>query len=222
MTEFRLNRLLSKPLTFLLLKTSITPNQITTISLTAGLCAGLFFSQGQYAAAIFGSLLYQFAIVLDNCDGEVARAKNMKSRFGGWYDIVADFMTDIALFAGISLGALRGQAEGPVTLFTFLCLSGAGLHLTLVILEKLRGFGPAVFNAPHPEHEKRQNIFLTFFDALREGDSSWFVMLFALSGKTIWLLWFGGVYMQILWIAAVIMNFQWLFKSGKETNRENR
>ena len=211
MTEFRLNRLFSRPLSGLLLKTPVTPNHITTVSLAAGLAAGWFFSQGSFRDGLWGAFLYQLAVILDNCDGEIARAKNLGSTFGAWYDIFADFVTDFSLFAGLALGALRAQAEGPVLLFAALCLTGGLMHLSLVVLEKLKGFGPAAYAAPHPEHSTRKNPFLTLFDSLREGDSSWFVVLFAATGHAVWLLWFGGVYMQVLWLAALVMNFRWLF-----------
>ena len=51
MTEFRLNRLLSRPLTRMLLRTPLTPNQVTTLTLVLGIFSGWLFSQGAYAAA---------------------------------------------------------------------------------------------------------------------------------------------------------------------------
>lgn len=211
MTEFRLNRVFSGPLSGLLLKTPLRPNHVTTTSLAAGLFAGWFFSQGEPAAALTGAFLYQLAVILDNCDGDIARAKNLGSPFGAWYDIVSDFVTDISLFVGVALGALRADIEGPIEVFAMLCVSGGILHLGMVVLEKLRGFGPAAYASPHPEHTTRKNPFLTLFDCLREGDSSWFVVLFAATGHIEWLLWTGGVYMQALWLAALIINFRWLF-----------
>lgn len=210
MSNFRLNRVLSKPLTSMLMGTPLTPNQITTISLGLGLGAGYLFSRGEYGAAVAAAFLYQVAVVLDNCDGEIARAKNMKSRFGGWYDIAADLVTDLSLFGGVALGALGSGTEGPVILFAVLALSGALAHVLLVILEKIRGFGPAVFDAPHPEHASRKGPLLGLLDAIREGDSSWFVPILAVSGQAVWILWLGGIYMQLLWMASVTVNFRWL------------
>ena len=212
MTELRVNRVFSRPLTRLLLATPLTPNQVTTLSLFIGIGAGWLFSQGAYGPSIAASLLYQLAVVLDNCDGEIARAKNLGSRFGGWYDLAADLVTDLSLFGGVALGVHRAGTAGPVLLFAVLCLSGAAVHFLLVVAEKLRGFGPAVYASPHPEHATRGNPFLTLFDSLREGDSSWFVPLFAVLGRTEWILWLGGVYMQALWISAFLLNFRWTFR----------
>ena len=214
MTEFRLNRVFSRPLTRLLLRTPLKPNQITTLSLAIGITAGWLFSIGVHASSLGGALLYQLAVVLDNCDGEIARAKNLGSRFGAWYDIFAVFITDFSLFGGVALGMRRAGTEGPVTLFAALCLTGAALHLSLVVLEKLKGFGPAAYAAPHPDHATRKNPLLTLFDSLREGDASWFVVLFAALDRSAWLLWFGGIYMQALWISALAVNFRWLFRAN--------
>ena len=213
MSDFRLNRVFSRPLTRALLKTPVTPNQVTFTSLLFGLLAGFLFSKGDYFHSLAGAGCYQLAVVLDNCDGEVARAKNRRSEFGGWLDIAADFLTDVALFTGVTLGVLRQGTPGPARVFLILCLSGASMHFLLVVMEKLKGFGPAVFNAPHPEHEKRRTIFLGIFDAFREGEASWLVLFLAVVGQTSFLLWAGGFYMQLLWISALVINFKWI--SGK-------
>ncbi len=212
MSEFRINRVFSNRFTPILLKTPLTPNQVTFLSLGCGVFAGALFAKGEFMLGIIGSLLYQLAMILDNCDGEIARAKNMRSELGGWLDIICDLITDIALFAGIGIGASRLGLPWPVWHLTGLCIAGGILHSFLVIWEKLRGFGPAVFNAPHPESASRKSIFLTIFDAFREGDASWIVFIFALFGQLSILLWVGSIYMQILWISALIVNFKWLFK----------
>ncbi len=213
MRDLRLNRFFSRPLTLLLLKTPLTPNQITLISLAFGVVAGVLFSKGTYGFSVAGALSYQLAVVLDNCDGEVARAKNKRSVIGGWLDVGADVLTDICLFLGIGLGMIKQGTNGPVRLFMILCVIGSLAHFFLVVLEKLKGFGPAVFEAPHPEHEERKSILLNIFDAFREGDTSWFVVFFAGVGQTSVLLWAGGIYMQLLWISATFVNFRWLFQS---------
>jgi phosphatidylglycerophosphate synthase len=203
-TDFRLNRVLSRPLTSLLLKTPLTPNQITLVSLAFGLLCGALMSLGGYWTSLAGAACYQAAIVLDNCDGEVARAKNKSSVFGGWLDMGADLITDLALFSGVTAGLMRQDAALPLRLCWALCVSGALIHFLLVVLEKLKGFGPAVFKAGQAKHG--------LFDALREGDASWFVVILCAAGQTGFLLWGGAVYMQALWIGALLLNFRKVFR----------
>ena len=56
-----------------LVKTSITPNQVTTFSLLLAAFAAVFFSFGIYVFAVIGSLLFIFAKFLDHVDGQLAR-----------------------------------------------------------------------------------------------------------------------------------------------------
>lgn len=208
--DFRLNRVFSTPISAWLLKLPITPNQVTLASLVSGLSAGFLFARGGYVNGVFAAFLYEFACVLDNCDGDIARAKNLGSVFGSWLDIGCDFITDVALFAGLTLGVLKTGSHPEAKLFLMLCLSGAAMHFLLVVLEKLKGFGPAVFQTSNPDRAQRRNPLFILFDALREGDASWLVVLLAILGQNYWLLAGAAVYMQILWVVAIVMNFKFL------------
>ncbi|OGW84070.1 MAG: hypothetical protein A3C47_00150 [Omnitrophica bacterium RIFCSPHIGHO2_02_FULL_51_18] len=183
---------------------------MTLISLCFGILSGVFLAQGTYACFILGALCFQIAMILDNCDGNIARAKNMKSEFGAWLDIFVDLLIDILFFAGLTLGVQKINPSVPAILLGSLCIAGSIINCVVVSAEKVRGFGPAVFNTPHPRGTNRKNIFFKIIDAIREGDSSWFVLLFALFGKMDFLLAAGAVYIQILWLSAVLMNFKWL------------
>src|SRR5262245_34908291 len=133
--DFRLNRIFSDPLAALLLSTPLTPNQVTCLSMASGITAGALFSFGDYAHSLAAAIFYVLAALLDNCDGEIARSKGLGSTFGAWFDIAADFVTDISLFIGVALSQWnRGNDQG-VGLFLILCLSGAILHCALVVIE---------------------------------------------------------------------------------------
>ena len=136
----------------------------------------------------------------------------MTSVIGGWLDIGADFVADMSVFIGIACSMLGRGDDKNVFFFLMLCLSGAAIHCALVVLEKIRGFGPAVYGKPNTG---RRPIFnpLQIFDALREGDACWLVFIFAVIGKAHTLLWFGGIYMQILWVTAFLLNRRHLFAS---------
>ena len=185
------------------LKTPVTPNQITLLTCIAGVVAGIFFSVGTYGAGVLGALAYGGAQILDNCDGNVARAKNMKSELGGWFDIAADGIVDCSLFVGLAIG-LSNFLLGAV------CVVGVFCHLVIVIIEKIKGFGPAVFNQSSPKNAGHENIFLKLVEALREGESSWLVLGFSVTGQTYWLLALGALYMQALWIGMLCLNFRFL------------
>ncbi|MCK5499535.1 MAG: CDP-alcohol phosphatidyltransferase family protein, partial [Gammaproteobacteria bacterium] len=108
---FPLVRHLSYRLTPILLKTPATPNQITTISLLLGLACAACFTQGGWITGIVGGLLLVASYTFDNCDGEVARIKNMSSEFGAKLDDMSDWMVDVSFFVALGYGTaqINGQ-----------------------------------------------------------------------------------------------------------------
>lgn len=94
-------RPLSKPLTLLLLRTPITPNQVTIFVGILGLIGcGLTALPGQ-SMLIVGALLVFVAGVIDGCDGEIARLKLQSSPIGAWLDTIVDEVTSVAYFIAI-------------------------------------------------------------------------------------------------------------------------
>ena len=74
---------------FLVNKTSITPNQVTTVSLLFAVFAGLAF---WYDSFIAGAILYQVSFILDIVDGSIARSKDQSSQIGAFYDVFTDWL----------------------------------------------------------------------------------------------------------------------------------
>ena len=107
-----INRKCSGLLTRLFLKLRWTPNAITMVSMVVGLVAAGFFVSGSWEYALIGALLFQLSVIIDCCDGEVARLTFSESKFGQELDIWADNVVHIAIFAGIACGAyLQGPWE---------------------------------------------------------------------------------------------------------------
>ena len=101
------NRKLSRLFSRLFLRLRCSPNVITVLSLMVGLLGAAYFAMGSYWQGIVGAVLFQFAVILDCCDGEVARLTFAESRFGQTLDIVADNIVHMAIFAGIAWGAYQ-------------------------------------------------------------------------------------------------------------------
>ena len=94
-----------------LLKTSITPNQITTFSLLLAAFAAVFFSFGIYFFSVIGSILFIISKFLDHVDGQLARELKTTTKFGYYYDNFTDTVTYILMFIGISAGIPPGTFE---------------------------------------------------------------------------------------------------------------
>lgn len=88
-------RPLSLPLTKLLAKTPITPNQITTITMFL-VAIGLWLAaSSEPGAVVLGSLVILASNYVDCCDGEIARLKVLSSKLGAWYDTIVDEVSSL-------------------------------------------------------------------------------------------------------------------------------
>lgn len=101
---FPLTRHLSYRLTLFLVRTPITPNQITALSMIAGLAGAWCFAFGLWDWSVLGAVLLIAGYTLDNCDGEIARLKKMSSEWGAHFDDLVDWLVDSAFFAGLGVG----------------------------------------------------------------------------------------------------------------------
>ena len=106
------NRKCSGLLTHGFLRLGWSPNMITMLSMVVGLVAAGLFVPGSWKLAILGGLILQLSVIIDCCDGEVARLTFSESKFGQELDIWADNVVHIVLFAAIACGAfLQGPWE---------------------------------------------------------------------------------------------------------------
>jgi len=128
---FPLVRHLSYRLTPILLKTSITPNMITAVSLLFGLLCAVCFILGNYIAGIIGALLLTASYTFDNCDGEVARIKKMSSEFGAKFDDIVDWLVDTSFFAALGYGT--SQVMNQPFWFWLGCAAAAGASIDYII-----------------------------------------------------------------------------------------
>jgi CDP-L-myo-inositol myo-inositolphosphotransferase len=96
-----LNRPVSRWLSWYLVRTSVTPNQISFVSWILSCAAAALMALSGYPALAIGGVLAQFASIIDGCDGEIARLKRSQSEFGGWFDAVLDRYADAVLLFGL-------------------------------------------------------------------------------------------------------------------------
>ena len=99
-----IHRKIAIRITKYLARTNVTPNQITFISLLIDLAAIPFFALGGYIYFVIGAILINFAYTMDCVDGEIAKLKNMQSRFGASFDFISDIAVEPPLYFAITLG----------------------------------------------------------------------------------------------------------------------
>jgi len=137
-----LNRRFSRPIARALAHTPVTPNQVSFIAfLMAAAAAALFY----YDLNIWAGFLVQASSIVDGVDGDLARAKDMASRFGGFFDALLDRYADAVILVGLGYWTFKFQAEADQTTTTF--LTGLAIVGSLMISYS-RARAEATFGQP--------------------------------------------------------------------------
>jgi phosphatidylglycerophosphate synthase len=165
-----------------------------------GLLALFFFSRGGYVFSLIGAFFFQFFYILDNCDGEVARAKGLSTRWGGWFDVGCDAVIHLLFFPAIAWG-LYQIGKGQEVLFLGK-LAMYGILITFSIFMIKRAL------------KKRREDFLCLslrkgegikiLEYLKAGDFSLFVLGFAILNLMEVFLWTSAICLQFFWISALL------------------
>lgn len=138
----RLNKPISFWLTRSLVRTRITPNQITLGNLFLALLGAFFIAYPDYGVRILGAFMIQISSILDGCDGEVARLKVETSHQGAWLDTWADDLANNAFFVGLYWGLFL-TTTSKIYAVTGLVTFCASLGVTMMIYTQLMKIGEA-------------------------------------------------------------------------------
>jgi len=110
---------------------AVTPNRLTSLSVAIALGAAALFATGQLVA---GAIVYQLAFLVDCMDGKVASIRDMKSEWGGFFDVAGDTVRYVACFTPLAVVSLSGDASTwallaallyPCARFGLLSMAGA-------------------------------------------------------------------------------------------------
>ena len=120
---------------------SVSPNAVTVASAAVGLGAAWMASREAWGAAL---ALWLGGRVLDGVDGTLARATGKQSDFGGYLDILLDFV----VYAAVPIGVAAGVEPEARTLFALAWLLGAffvnsasWMYLAAVLEKRAQGAG---------------------------------------------------------------------------------
>ena len=131
-----LARSISAHITPQLAKTSITPLQVTIVSLVLGLCAALVGSQTNWALCLLAAFLLEASHVLDCVDGELARLTGRGSPFAASLDPISDRIKDAAIIYSATIHALSAgvlnMSKGQIFTIGFLALGLWNLYMYIV------------------------------------------------------------------------------------------
>lgn len=95
------------PITWLLLHTSITANQVTLVSLGVALFGIFLLAFASWGSFLSGVLCLQIWYLLDHVDGQIARYRQTASLTGRFYDFIVHHIVHGALFFSLGTFAFR-------------------------------------------------------------------------------------------------------------------
>lgn len=117
----------------------LPPAMVTLLALVAGLAAAGFLAAGVFAAGLFLWFVNRF---LDGLDGVMARENDGQSDFGGYLDILADFL----VYAAVPLGLVLGMGGLPeqwlalaVLLSSFYVNTASWMYLAALLEKRSAG-----------------------------------------------------------------------------------
>lgn len=92
-----------EPLAGLFIRAGVTPNQISLLSLIAGLVCAVLYARNHFFT---GSMMLILSSILDLIDGSVARRIGSQSDFGAVIDWIVDKYVDALVLLGIGLSGV--------------------------------------------------------------------------------------------------------------------
>jgi len=205
----------------------VTPNHVTWLHFSLGLLAAALLWQGVYWQDVVGALLLQVSVVLDCSDGEVARLKYQYSKFGGWFDVWADNLINIAVFAAVAHAS--ATRLGPSLALTLGGLAVAGVFMCILVIFSLaklqsrrkpgEASSLAVTNRLSSDNQAAADGQSGLVDAIiNEATSRDFlvlIVLFALLGRLEWMTWLAAIGSHVFWIVFAAIQLALLARPGR-------
>jgi phosphatidylglycerophosphate synthase len=160
------------------LPTALTPNQLTVLNTALALVGVVLLGVGTHPAQVAGAAILVFSIVLDGCDGEVARVKFMQSELGRRLDFFSDNVVNAGAIAAIGIGAFRRFGDPTYLALSLLSGAAAAACAWPVYVVFFRDRAPAQDVAPTALHR--------VLGALNGRDFFYLVLVLAVADKTHW------------------------------------
>lgn len=110
-------------------KNKITANQVTYTGFVFGMLAAFLLCLHLYTAALVFILLNRFC---DGLDGAIARVSQTQTDYGGYLDIVLDFIFYSAVIFGFCIGHPQDAIYGLFLVFSFMGTGSSFLAYAII------------------------------------------------------------------------------------------
>jgi 1L-myo-inositol 1-phosphate cytidylyltransferase / CDP-L-myo-inositol myo-inositolphosphotransferase len=186
------SRPLSQLLTKRLMRTSVTPNQITLCSAAVGIMGAFFLAQPSQMWQVLGSLLFLLSTIIDGCDGEIARLTFQETAFGAKLDLIMDNIVHLVLFPSIALGLYRREYDTLYFVLGGLTLGGILVSIAVYLPYLLR-------------RQKMHGTLARLYEHLASRDFAFVLPVLALIDRLQWFLWAATIGTYLFAVAWVVI-----------------
>ena len=139
-----INRRISTRITRIIVTKNVplTPDEVSMISFLLSIASGIAFYLGM---PFLGGILAQISSIIDGVDGELARARGMMTKQGGFLDTMLDRLADITICTGM----IVHLAEDGLSLIKLLAVTGSVLLVYLAAEADARSINVDLFVPPN-------------------------------------------------------------------------
>lgn len=134
-----IHRRVSIYLTWLLLHTRLTPNQVSLFMMLVGWSGAGLLSSVQVRLNLLGFCLLYLAFLLDKADGEIARYRRLESVQGMLVDRLYHRLVEPSIFLAVA------YREYQMTSSVGVLIAGFGVILLANIIEEHKNLSPRIF-----------------------------------------------------------------------------
>ncbi|MGE5148039.1 MAG: CDP-alcohol phosphatidyltransferase family protein [Candidatus Eiseniibacteriota bacterium] len=197
------DRRISTALSRHLVRTGVTPNQITVATLVPALLGAVLLALPGTVSSGIGALLYWLSTVLDGCDGEVARLKYRESPSGARLDLLCDNVGLVALFLGIVVHVYR-EVPGLALVYAGAAIVGgmlAAMILEYRLITRPRIRQSLAERALTPAERRRRQI----YERLASRDFAYLLPILAFTGTLSWFVWATALGVNLFWLALLVL-----------------
>ena len=205
----RLDRSASQWISRRLVHTPLRPNHITIIGTCIGLVGAWCLARGVYGLDVLGTALFVCAVIVDGCDGEVARLKLQETPFGHTFDVLTDNVVHAAIFLGLGIGQYRQHPDGHYAVLSVLLLGGVACAAAALYWVFLRQ--PQTLRAVPPPRTTRGKIralLLRGYEAVMNRDFAYLLFALAVIGRLPWFFW-GAAFGSYVFAASLLWVYRW-------------
>ncbi|MFB3112209.1 MAG: CDP-alcohol phosphatidyltransferase family protein, partial [Gemmatimonadales bacterium] len=144
----------------------LSPNLITFFSLLTAIAASALIVLGGGMNFLFAAGLIQLSYVLDCMDGQMAKYRRERSRFGDYFDKVTDQFQVFLWFAALAYAAyLQTESATPV----FLAFVGVSLYSLRVYVKYVTIFIQVQHDRDYLEKSSEEALAIKTRDGLKAG-----------------------------------------------------